>query len=151
MVLEKPVTTFSPLDGFSLLTTPSLVSSCIYGQYCLLSSLTDQFTPVLIMYNSYITIPKDERRIAEIRRIREIFVPELVLRLHQELMVSRHLFPACVILLPANLPYLTAPDALVINYEFLFLDILSIVLAHAIHEPHASIHDRPHCILICFG
>lgn len=34
----------------------------------------------------------DDRRKAETRRIREIFMPELVLRLHQELMVSRHLF-----------------------------------------------------------
>jgi len=41
----------------------------------------------------------DERRKAETRRIREIFVPELVLRLHQELLVSRHLFPG-------NLKYL---------------------------------------------
>ncbi|KAF8321303.1 hypothetical protein DL93DRAFT_2130809 [Clavulina sp. PMI_390] len=36
----------------------------------------------------------DERRLSEITRIRQIFIPELVLRLHQELMASRHLFPA---------------------------------------------------------
>jgi hypothetical protein len=38
----------------------------------------------------------DERRKAETRRIREIFMPELVLRLHQELMASRHIFPGYV-------------------------------------------------------
>lgn len=94
-------------------------------------------------------ITKDERRTAEIRRIREIFVPELVLRLHQELMVSRHLFPGYVIVLPADLPYLTASDVTVINHESLSLHILlSIVLAHAIHEPRDSIHDVLYYLLI---
>lgn len=49
----------------------------------------------------------DDRRKAETRRIREIFMPELVLRLHQELMVSRHLFAGYVVLF---LVFLSVPD-----------------------------------------
>ncbi|KAF8324711.1 nuclear pore protein 84/107 [Cantharellus anzutake] len=36
---------------------------------------------------------EDERRELECARIRQIFIPELVLRLHQELFISRRLFP----------------------------------------------------------
>jgi len=35
----------------------------------------------------------DERRSRETERIRQIYIPELVIRLHQELYVSRRLFP----------------------------------------------------------
>jgi hypothetical protein len=35
----------------------------------------------------------DERRLRETERIRQIYIPELVIRLHQELYISRRLFP----------------------------------------------------------
>lgn len=38
----------------------------------------------------------DARRLLELRRIREIFIPEMVLRLHRSLMVSRQWIPELV-------------------------------------------------------
>jgi hypothetical protein len=46
-----------------------------------------------------------DRRVRELARIRQVFVPELILRLHALLVSSRIHIPECVLMLSVRFPF----------------------------------------------
>jgi nuclear pore complex protein Nup107 len=60
-----------------------------------------------------------DRRVRELARIRQVFVPELILRLHMLLVSSRTHIPECVLILSVCFPFvLTSPFLFISNVRY---------------------------------